>query len=303
MTTSRFAQTDERQRASATSGVLGKNKTPDFLVEGLRVFKPQDGINTIRLLPKLRTDPHGDVYGFKFYQYFINNKLLCAPDAFDKTLRNPIFEEQGRLYRENQTERAKDFRGTQRHLIFILVFSDDTQGSEVQIWPAPVSVIQSIVNSSRSLLDGEGLIPVEDITEGRKIHIEKTGQGIKTEYKVQLENKATPISEEVAEYLVHFKDLFIVPSVEDCEKLVVSMKQSAAQNDAEVLPATPNSRTFSNPVAAPAAGRFVNDDSEGSPAPPRVEGSSRKSFVVNNDEGVSAAVQAVKAKLPQPTTL
>lgn len=255
-----FHTTSESERRSDTVGALSKTKSVDYLTSKYKVFKPQDGVNVIRLLPRLKTDPLGDVYGFPFYQYYINGKYLCAPDAVDRSVRNPFFAEYTKLWKVDQ-ELAREFKGTQRRLVFILVFSDETEGGQVQVWPAPISVIQKITDESRSIQDNGALVPVEDIRDGRKIFIEKTGQGIKTEYRVELDKKPCAISEEVAKELCHYEQLFNVPSPEECDSIIEHMLSSGG----EVIPPASTRDNSADTASSdrPRKSRFEVPDEDG----------------------------------------
>lgn len=280
MTNNKFHETKQSERRSDTVGALSKTKSVDYLSDKYKVFKPQDGVNVIRLLPRLIDDPHGDVYGFPFYQYYINGKYLCAPDAIDRNVRNPFFAKYQETWKVDQ-ELARDYKGVQRRLVFVLVFSDETEGAQVQIWPAPISVITKITEQSRSIQDNGALVPVEDINDGRKIFIEKTGQGIKTEYRVELDKKACRISEEVADELCHYAELLNVPTPEECDDIIEHMHASVGDGVIAPTSTRPSEGVDTTRNERPRKSRFeVSDDDDG-----------------DNGGSVSAAISNVKERL------
>lgn len=220
---SKFKTADARQReknvADRTQRGLGY-LNGEFMFQ---TFQPQDGDNSVRIVPPLGDDPHASLWGLDVWVYYLNGKPYLSPQTFDRNARDPVMEKYNKLKQED-VEAAKAFKGTKRSLTFVLDMLND---EELKVWAAPTTVIDEILKVAKNRKNGE-LIPVEDPKDGRVIFFNKAGTGINTKYSAfQLDTEKTPLDDSIADQLVHFKDLLVVPSAEDLDDILADFNPNA----------------------------------------------------------------------------
>ena len=199
----------------------GSRPQISYLQTSLPVFVPQDGENTIRILPAVEEDKHAYLFGVEIWTYFLQNRLYVSPRAFNGKATDPVAD---KFFEERQTDEAlaEKFRGSRRFVMHILDLNDAKQ-PVLKIWPAPISLVEDIISVSQVTRSGK-IIPVEDPKEGRKIFFKKQGQGMNTKYcQMIIDDEFYPISEEMADHIKPFEEIIRVDSEEVLASVVKAM--------------------------------------------------------------------------------
>lgn len=146
---------------------------------GVKVWKPQDGDNCIRILPP--TWKGAKHYGLDIYvhygvgadrgQYLDLTKMLDKPD--------PITEEWAEARREGDEKYAKQIESKRRVLVYLIDRNAEKEG--VQIWAMPWTLDRDIVKVSVDKASGE-VLPIDHPDEGFDVTFEKKGSKDRTEY-------------------------------------------------------------------------------------------------------------------------
>ena len=218
-----------------------------YVKGNLETFTPVDGDNAIRIVPPLASDKYASLWGVEIWTYFLGNRVYVSSTTFDKHPNDPVAEHFFKV-RQTDEQEASKYRGTRRHLMYVMDMND-ADNPQLKIWAAPPTLVDEFIGLSKDPRSGK-LVPLEDPEQGRVIFFTRTGQGINTKYtRVQLDSEASPLDEKLADDLEEFENLIEVAS-EDELRAAVQKVQNAEDDDDE----------DSRPVAAkPASG---NDDDE-----------------------------------------
>ena len=199
----------------------GTRPQVSYLKTDLPVFVPQDGENTIRILPALEEDEHANLFGVEIWHYFINNRTYVSPRVFTGKHSDPVSEKFFEV-RKTDEAAAQKYRGTKRFIMHILDYSD-ANNPVLKIWPAPISLVDEIIAVSQVTRTGQ-VIPIEHPTKGRKIYFRKQGSGMNTRYcQMLIDDEECPIDPELSEQIKPFKDIIKVDSEEVLANLVKSI--------------------------------------------------------------------------------
>lgn len=172
----------------------GANDFDRLVKPEIKVWKPNDGLNRIRILPP--TWPDADHYGKDLYvhygvgadrgQYLCLNKMLGKPD--------PIEEERQVARREGDDKYAKDLEAKRRVGIYLIDRDHEREG--VQFWAMPWTLDRDIVKVSMDRSTGE-VLPIDHPDEGFDVEFEKKGSKDRTEYLgVAIARRSTPLGKE-----------------------------------------------------------------------------------------------------------
>jgi len=237
---SKFKTADAKQRERAVSDRTARGLqflNPEM---GFETFVAQDGDNSIRIVPPLSDDKDGKLWGIDVYAYYVNGRSFLSPRTFDPNATDPFKDMYDKLKQEDP-EAAKAFKGSKRSLTFVLDMMDD---EKLKIFSAPPTVIDEILKVSKNRRTGE-LIPVEDPKDGRIIFFNKSGQGIQTRYGAfSLDTESCVLDDSIADQLVHFRDLLIVPTAEELLEVLANMNTENTENTET---SRPTARTRRNP--------------------------------------------------------
>lgn len=152
----------------------------NYLVDEVKMFKPNDGPNTIRILPP--TWPNPEHYGIDIWVHYgigpDEQAYLCS----DKMKGEPcaICEERARARQAGEDEDyVKQLSPTRRALFYLIDRDKEREG--VLAWAAPQSVDQSITTISvdRKTQD---VLPIDDPDNGYDVEFDRTGKGMTTKY-------------------------------------------------------------------------------------------------------------------------
>lgn len=159
----------------------GPNDFDKIVRDDIKMWKPNDGDNRIRILP-----PTWE--GAKHFAYDIHVHYGVGPDRnsyLDLTKHldkpDPITEarEAARRERDPDEKYIKELDSKTRAGIYLIDRDHESEG--VQFWAAPWGVDRDIVTVSIDRDSGE-VLPIDDPEEGFDILFTKRGTGIKTEY-------------------------------------------------------------------------------------------------------------------------
>ena len=191
-----------------------------YINSPLPIFIPQDGSNTIRILPVLAEEKHAELFGITVWTYFIANRLYCSPRIFSGKSGDPISDKFFEVRRTDEAA-AEKYRGSRRFVMHILDLNDE-KNPILKIWPAPISLVDDIIAVSQLTRSGK-IIPVEHPTEGRKIFFKKQGAGMGTKYaQMIIDDEPYPIEESLCDSIQLFQDIIKVDSEEVLKNLVKS---------------------------------------------------------------------------------
>lgn len=165
---------DVRQRANK-----GANDFDRILKDGIKMWKPNDGDNRIRILPP--TWEGAKHFGLDIYvhygvgpdrqSYLCLNKMKGEPD--------PIAEEHERARRDEDEEYAKELEAKRRVLIYLIDRDHEKEG--VQAWAMPWTLDRDIVKVMQDRTTGE-VLEIDHPNNGYDITFEKKGSKNRTEY-------------------------------------------------------------------------------------------------------------------------
>lgn len=181
---------DSKKRAASGGGDFDK-----MLVDSVKVWKPNDGDNRIRIVPPTWKDAKH--YGLDVYvHYGIGPDRQSYLDLFKmKGEPDPITEEYTILKRDadgkNDEDDAKELSAKRRVLIYLIDRDHEKEG--VQAWFMPAGLDQDIVKVSIDKSSGE-VLPLDHPEDGYDVSFEKNGTGIKTKYEgVSIARRSSPL--------------------------------------------------------------------------------------------------------------
>lgn len=194
----------ETTRARADKGANDYDK---ILKDHIKMWKPNDGVNRIRILPP--TWPKAEHFGYDIYVHYgvgpDRQSYLCLQKMLDKP--DPIHEEREKARREldpeNKEDAAyiKDLEAKRRVLWYIIDRDNEREG--VQAWAAPWTIDRDVVKVSVDKSSGE-VLQIDHPEEGFDVSFEKKGSGARTEYLgVSIARRSTPLGKDAwLEYAV-----------------------------------------------------------------------------------------------------
>lgn len=203
---SRRRDRDDDRRSGSSSGFTYRARSPEqtrqrsekgandydrIVSEGIKNWKPNDGLNRIRILPP--TWPDAEHYGYDIYvhysvgadrgQYLCLHRMLGKPD--------PIEEERQRARRDGDEQYAKDLDAKRRVGVYLIDRDHEREG--VQFWAMPWTLDRDIVKVSMDRSTGE-VLPIDHPEEGFDVEFEKKGSKDRTEYLgVAIARRSTPL--------------------------------------------------------------------------------------------------------------
>lgn len=191
------SEEDRQKRATQSANDFDK-----ILKDGVKMFKPNDGTNRIRILPP--TWEGARHYGHDIYvhygvgpdrqSYLCLNKMKGDPD--------PISEAREEARRDNDEKLAKELDAKKRVLIYLIDRDHEKEG--VQAWAMPWTVDRDITTVSKDRSTGE-VYNVDDPEEGYDIEFDKRGSKDRTEYTgIAVARRSTPLGR--AEWLDYAMD-------------------------------------------------------------------------------------------------
>lgn len=180
---------DTKRRASQ-----GANDFDKILKDHIKMWKPNDGDNRIRILPP--TWEGAKHFGLDIYVHYgvgpDRGSYLCLTKM--KGEDDPINEEREVARREEDEKYAKQLEAKRRVLVFLIDRDHEKDG--VQAWAMPWTVDRDIVKVSVDRQSGE-VLPIDHPEEGYDVEFEKKGTKDRTEYLgVAIARRSTPLGKD-----------------------------------------------------------------------------------------------------------
>ena len=234
---------DANDRAQMGSGAYDK-----FTVDGIKMWKPKNGNNLIRILPPTWDEPKH--YG---YDVFVHNGI--GPDKSAYLCLEKMHVDKCPICEARAEARDEDEKNALRHnrRVAVWIIDRDDEQLGAQLWLMPWSVDRDI--SSRTLNKRTArLLMIDDPNDGYDIEFTKEGEGLKTKYVgIDVARDATPVlddedeGQKVLEYISeksipsvlkfyeysYIKNVFNSGNPEAVKKPVKSRKPVAPEEDEE----------------------------------------------------------------------
>jgi len=176
---SRFKYQERGAEAAGKRANQSANEFDKILKEGIKMFKPNDGPNRVRILPP--TWDGADHYGYDIHvNYGIGpdrNSYLSLSKMLDKP--DPIAEERTLARNDGDEDYAKKLEPKRRVLVYLIDRDHEKEG--VQAWAMPWTVDRDISKVSIDRQSGE-VLPIDHPDEGYDVEFDKKGQKDRTEY-------------------------------------------------------------------------------------------------------------------------
>lgn len=194
------ARSAESTRSRADKGA---NDFDKILKDHIKMWKPNDGVNRIRILPP--TWPDAEHFGHDIYVHYgvgpDRQSYLCRHKMLGQF--DPIHEEREKARREldpdnkDDQKYIKDLEAKRRVLWYLVDRDNEREG--VQAWAAPWTIDRDVVKVSIDKSSGE-VLQIDHPEEGFDVSFEKTGKAERTEYLgVSIARRSTPLGK--AEWL------------------------------------------------------------------------------------------------------
>lgn len=172
-----------------------------FVKDHIKSWKPNDGVNIIRLIPATWKNP--EHYGFDLYVHYgvgpDRQSYLDLTKMTDKP--DPITEEHGMALRDGDQKYAKEIESKRRCGVFLIDRDNEKEG--VQFWAMPWTVDADLNKLAVDKRTGETL-NIDDPEDGYDVEFEKTGKDRNTKYEaVSIARRSSPLgSRKWLEYAV-----------------------------------------------------------------------------------------------------
>ena len=162
----------------------------NYINDDIRLFKPAEGENLIRILPPTWDD--AEHYGLDI---FVHYNIGADNAAYLCPLKNngeacPICEAREEAEAEGDTEYAKKLKPTKRVLFYLVDRDKEEEG--VKAWASPWTIDKDIAIQATDSRNRE-YFPVDDPEEGYDVSITRDGQGTNTKYSVAIARRQTEI--------------------------------------------------------------------------------------------------------------
>lgn len=169
----------------------GANEFDRVLKPHIKVWKPKDRVNRIRIVPP--TWDNAKHFGVDVHVHYgvgpDRATYLCLNKM--KGEADPIAEEHAEAVREGDDDYAKELSAKHRVLIYLVDRDDEKEG--VQAWMMPSGLDRDIVKISHDRSSGEVLL-IDHPEEGYDVTFEKNGTGKTTKYEgVAIARRSSPL--------------------------------------------------------------------------------------------------------------
>jgi len=204
------------------------------------------GRTTLRIMPAYSNK---GMWFHKVVEHFIPSKqrsIVCCEDQYG---RCPICEECARLDEAGDEGGAKDFKPTVKFLINAVILSDPTNKVSakdgVKVIRIGSTVKKALVDLDVDKASGYGDIVSYD--HGFNVNIDRSGQGLKTEYKVKVIPTRVDIVKQLTEEGIDVNQF----QLNDLESILPAKTYEDTQS--EFLSLMSDEPQESKPVSTPAA--------------------------------------------------
>ena len=160
-------------------GDQGGNDFDSFVDSSVKMFKPSDGDNCIRILPPTWDDANH--FGFDIFMHYDvgpdSQSYLCLHKMKGEDC--PICEEREKASKEGDSEYADKLKPVKRIMVYLIDRNDEKTG--LQAWSMPWTFDRDLCKLMVDKKTGE-LLPIDHPEEGYDVEFERKGKGTKTQY-------------------------------------------------------------------------------------------------------------------------
>ena len=191
-----------------------------YFTDGVKMYKPPEGKNRIRILPKGWDDEQGPRHwSFPVWIHFgvgpDNGSYICNAKQGVGDGQCAVCEQRSKMQLDGNEKAAKELRPSMQHMAYIIDRNNEEDGPI--IFRIPGKLHKNICQLSRDDDGGAGgLLQIDHPDEGFDVTFVRTGTGLHTEYSaVQIARNESPISQDEDEqddWLMHVVDNSI-PSI------------------------------------------------------------------------------------------
>ena len=183
-----------KARASRRSGDFDS-----IYKEGVKIFKPREGKNTIRILPPTWANP--EHYGYDIHVNYgigVDEQAYLSLKAM-KGERDPLDEARKEAEKEGNKKLADSLKPSHRIGIYLIDRMAEEEG--VQFWAAPFGVDKSFLNIAVDE-DSGAVTEIDNPDEGCDFRFYKEGTGMTTKYPADKMRvlKPSPLTEDEGLY-------------------------------------------------------------------------------------------------------
>jgi hypothetical protein len=179
-----------------TRAEQGGGSNDSFLKEAVKIFKPHEGKNDLRILPP--TWEGADHYGLDIHVHYgigaDNSAYLCLQKMKGKPC--PVCDERKKAVAEGDTEYADELRASHRVAQFVVDRSRERDGAFA--WVVGKRMDQDILRLCVDPKTGETL-EIDHPEKGYDLAFQRDGQGMKTRYTgMQISRRSSPLDNDKA---------------------------------------------------------------------------------------------------------
>jgi hypothetical protein len=194
--------------------------------------------------------------------------VLCLKKTYGKSC--PICDQQHEYYDAGKKEEAKKLKATRRVLMNVQVVSKDGPG-DIQVFDVShfLFMKELLEEAHECRNEGEEIVPFADLENGTLIKF-RAVQGELSEKVVEFKSfqfleRPEKLKDELIDKAVSFDDFLIIPTADECEKLMYGQEEDAEEGGEEERP-TRSSGTAEKSNTKPSADEEPEEDT---PPPPR----------------------------------
>lgn len=195
-TTPVLSDKDYQKRQQASGGGMKDS----FIKAGIKMFKPAQGPNRIRIIGCPVTAEKCGHFGMpvKIHRNVGPDKLSYLSLKFHKRSKDPIDELRSRLLNDGKNDQAKEYNYKNSVIYWIIDRNDEKAGP--QLWIASEYMIDGPLIEASKDEDTGKYIAHWDTKKGRDVKFTRKGQMERTQYlNITLSPNITPLSKDSAQ--------------------------------------------------------------------------------------------------------
>lgn len=227
---------------------------------GVKLYKPADGDNFIRIIPPLDDNKYFGQKVFVHYSIGPNNSsYLCLSQMSNKPC--PICQERDRIQKLGaEQEELRALNAWPARYVYLVV---DTTSAEkiregVKVFVAPNQINEAILSLSKDPRTGR-VIDISDSKDGHDIYFKRTGKDLQTRYSGYRLEELSDVPEKVLAQIDDMPDLEDFLLFPTYEELKEAMEGGVGRKDEEEAPAR---RGRTEETEAPARRRSEPEEEE-----------------------------------------
>jgi hypothetical protein len=169
-------------------GSKGAHDYDSIVKKGIKMWRPNDGDNRIRILPPTWKDPKPEHYGLDVYVHYgvgaDRGSYLCLHKMLGKD--DPIHEAREEVKRDPDYEGNKDLEKYAKDLeakrrVGVWIIDRDHEKEGPQFWAMPWTMDRDIIQVMSDKRTGE-VLNIDDPQDGYDVEFTKKGSKDRTEY-------------------------------------------------------------------------------------------------------------------------